>query len=371
MENLKIALLLHFYQPYWQSPVVLQKIIEECYKPILRFVNSSRVKFAFSANINYSLLELLSKFGHEDVIKDFKTATGNCRLELLGTAAYHPILPLLPQREIKKQIIYDSFMKKARFQICNNSRGFFFPEMAFSENVIPVLEKRGFNWAVIEETAVPRERIPYNQIFRKNNFFIFLRSHHWSKYVWNDHLDFGEFVKRLHYELPGWVGKDDCYLVLAMDAETFGHHVPGLAESFLFPIVSGWGGKKLVRFEDLLKMFPSEVESFRECSWATGEDDLQVGNPFPLWNSPTNGYHRYFWDLINLALKYAGHRDAIYPCLRIVSSCHSWWISGRPHWNPDFMKNGATGAYHVVMRFGNKVEKEDAQKLFDYLCSLR
>ena len=30
MENLKIGLLLHFYQPWWQFPKVLEQIVAQC-----------------------------------------------------------------------------------------------------------------------------------------------------------------------------------------------------------------------------------------------------------------------------------------------------------------------------------------------------
>ena len=38
LNNLRLAFLLHFYQPWWQYDVVLEKIVNQCYRPILKLV---------------------------------------------------------------------------------------------------------------------------------------------------------------------------------------------------------------------------------------------------------------------------------------------------------------------------------------------
>ena len=124
MENLKIGLLLHFYQPWWQSPAILHKIVNQCYRPILELVNSSD-RFCFTANINLSLLELLDN-SFTDVIEGFREAVEKGKIELMGSPAHHPILPLIPEFLQRAQIQADKEDKQKRFGLKPNSKGFRF-----------------------------------------------------------------------------------------------------------------------------------------------------------------------------------------------------------------------------------------------------
>lgn len=369
MKNLRMGVLLHFFQPYWQFPHVLKKIVEQCYRPIFRFVRNCG-KFAFTANINYSLLELLERHGYKDVLDDIKYCVKNNLIELVGTAAYHPIIPLIPVRESGKQIAED-IMKKKFLGILANSKGFFFPEMAFSKNSLGLARRMGFRWTIVEDVAVPFGQAPFDYVTSYHGFSVFLRSSHWSKYVWGNHLSFGDFAAKLGYELPGWTGGKSGYLVIGMDAETFGHHVPGLCESFLFPLVENWGGGKIVfSLEVLLNIFPHRENSeLRSCSWSTSYDDLYHDDPFPLWKSKYNGNQLILWDLVEMALKYSGRPETINSCFRIVNSCHWWWIS-RSFWNPQFMIKGAEKAFEVVNMCGTREEKKKAQWHLDFLRAL-
>jgi len=164
-------------------------------------------------------------------------------------------------------------------------------------------------------------------------------------------------------------------VIIAMDAETFGHHVPGLSESFLFPLIQNWGGGKVVsKFEELMKLFPHRENSeIRDCSWSTSYDDLYRNDPFPLWKSKYNGHQLILWDLVYMALKYWDRQDAIHPCLKMVNSCHWWWISrgmDRGFWNPQFMLIGAKKAMAVIEKCGTREEKMKARWQFEVLEQL-
>jgi len=370
MDNFKLGVLLHFFQPYWQFPHVLQKIVEQCYRPIFHYVRNCGQGFAFTANINYSLLELLVKYEHNDVLDDIKYCVRNGLIELVGTAAYHPIIPLIPVKDAGLQISED-VIKKHCMGIKANSKGFFFPEMAFSKNSFHLLHKLGFNWTVVEDVAVLPEHVPFDYIISHQGYSVFLRSSHWSKYIWNDHVSFWEFRERLKCELPGWTNGGSGYIVIAMDAETFGHHVPGLSESFLFPLIENWGNRRVVcPFEDMLTIFPHrENGELRDCSWSTSYDDLYRNDPFPLWKSRDNSAQLVLWDLVEMALKYSKQVNAIHQCFKIVNSCHWWWIS-RGFWNPQFMLIGARKAFEIVEKCGTREEKKKARWHLDVLESL-
>src|SRR3989338_4050003 len=110
MKNLKVGLLLHFYQPWWQYPCVLKEIAEQCYRPILRVIERAQ-GFCFSMNINYSLLELLN-MEHSDVVAGFKNATNAGKIELLGSTTYHPIMPLVSSDMRMAQMKIDMQLKR-------------------------------------------------------------------------------------------------------------------------------------------------------------------------------------------------------------------------------------------------------------------
>lgn len=368
MENLRLGVLLHFFQPHWQFSHVLKMVADQCYRPIFRFVRNHPRQFAFTANINYSLIELLKNNGCEDILDDIRFAIGNNLIELMGTAAYHPILPLLPEKDAANQIAYDIQQKKF-LGIQQNSKGFFFPEMAFSEKSLPLLRKLDYQWAVIEDVAVLPYEIPFNHIISNQGFSVFLRSSYWSRHIWDSHINFRTFAEKLNYELPNWLRGGSHYIVIAMDAETFGHHVPGLAKSFLFPLIENWGDCKIIPFEYLRNIFPHRELEVKDSSWSTSSDDIFRSDPYPLWKSRYNGAQSILWELAYLALKHSGNPEAIKDCLRIVNSCHWWWIS-RAHWNPRFMIIGAEKALEVVERFGDQPDKDKAKICFDFLNSL-
>ena len=74
------------------------------------------------------------------------------------------------------------------------------------------------------------------------------------------------------------------------------------------------------------------------------------------------------WRLVNSALNYFEyHRE---DCLKITSSCHWWWISGRPRWEPEFMKLGAKKAIEIIRQHGSSEEIATAEKTYKELKEL-
>ena len=97
------AQLFHFYQPPTQLPSVLEKICNESYRPLLEVFREYPQARA-TVNINAVLTEMLKDCGHNDVIQGLKELAGKGQIEITGTGKYHPILPLIPPEEAKRQI---------------------------------------------------------------------------------------------------------------------------------------------------------------------------------------------------------------------------------------------------------------------------
>lgn len=371
MENLKIGLLLHFYQPWWQFEATLQKIVDQCYRPILRLVDEIS-GFCFTANINLSLLELLQKHGYDDVITGFQNAVKTGKIELMHSTAQHPITPLIPEFLQKAQIERDKENKRNIFDLDASCPAIYLPEMAFSRDDINLFQQLDFKWTVIDDKifADRYSWVPFDQVVVDNGFKVYMRSSKWSNMISWDHPSFEEFRARIEYEVLPWTKGSPAYMILAMDAETFGHHPGDMFERFLRSMLQQWAGNRITPLDDLGKIFPPVVNGpVPKSSWSTEISDHRRGDPYPLWNSQINKYHDLLWRLVNTALEHFDKGEEE-DCLKITSSCHWWWISGRPWWNPSFMKKGANKAIEIIRRHGSGEEPEGAEKIYQELKEL-
>lgn len=370
MENLKIGLLLHFYQPWWQFSETLKNIVNQCYRPILNAVNKID-RFCFTANINLSLLDLLEK-DFPDVVAGFREAVEKGNLELMSSPAQHPIFPLIPEFVQRAQIKDDEKRKENQFGIKRNCRGFYLPEMAFARKDVGLLRGYGYKWTVIDDKVFGAKNpgaVPFSHIITYDGFKIFMRSRTWSNIISFDHPTFDDLRSRLEHDIPSWTGGAPAYLIIAMDGETFGHHPGDLFERLLKPMLMSWAGSKIVPIETIGQNFPTRSVSYlHDSSWSTELDDLDRSNPYPLWKSRFNIYHLKLWELVELALNHFGQDRE--DCLQITSSCHWWWIS-RSNWNPDFMMKGAKKTLGIIRQHGSPVEVEEAEKLYASLKELK
>jgi predicted glycosyl hydrolase (DUF1957 family) len=370
VENLKIGLLLHFYQPWWQFPAALHKITNQCYRPILRLVNSSD-RFCFTANVNLSLLELLDN-NFPDVIEGFRKAAEKGKIELMSSPAQHPIFPLIPEFLQRAQIQNDQEDKEKRFALKQNCKGFYFPEMAFSRNDIGLMKEFGYRWSVTDDEPFRaiHGSVPYDNIVIMNGFKTYMRSSLWSNLISSGNFSFADIKARMEYEISSWTKNTPAYIIIAMDAETFGHHHEGFIERFLKPMFKEWGNEeRIVPIESLEQNFPwRSISYLPDGSWSTSADDVRKNDPYPLWNSRFNKYHSMLWELTNIALKY--FKNCEEDCLKMTSSCHWWWISGRPYWEPEFMKFGAKKAMEIIREYSVSDEKRNGENLYKELKEL-
>ena len=139
------APLIHIYQPPTQKIDILKQIDEECYKPLFnelkRYDNTK-----FCLNINGVLIELLNKYGMSDTLDLIRDLVGENKIEILGTAKFHPILPLIPKKEVKRQIRLNEEINREVFGKGWIKRGFFLPEMAISSQVAKIVKEFGYEW---------------------------------------------------------------------------------------------------------------------------------------------------------------------------------------------------------------------------------
>lgn len=346
---------LHIYQPPTQFAQVLRDITEQSYFELTSLLRSNpRAKLTL--NINGSLTELLQENGLGLLLEQLKELTALGKIELTGSAKYHPILPKLPKEEIKRQIDLNNETNRKYFGSLWRPQGFFAPEMAYSRDVAEVVTQAGFKWMIVSEYGFPPtiDSTPDNSVVYGHKGLplkVFFRNHQptinlaFGK-IWTS----GEFLKEVRENV-----KDNEYLLTAMDGETFGHHRPGL-EKVLAEIYAEQALEP--RFvSELIDLYPKgpDLEPL-PSSWGLESDELKRGIPYPRWDYPGNSIHSRQWELTNLAIKsvWASPKsDPEYSAIRakLDQALHSdqyWWAGARPNWHFRMVEMGARMLKDIV-----------------------
>jgi len=218
-------------------------------------------------------------------------------------------------------------------------------------------------------------------------------------------------------------------VVTAMDAETFGHHIRhwediflaemyealqpepgeegsrhGKVERLVQPVdlakessellrtmeVAKTGEIRVVTISQLLELFPAGnyVEP-RASSWSTSADDIQAGNPYPLWNSKENLIHQLQWQHLKIAIELTrkavmgagndaakNYADLARGLLdRAMQSDQFWWASRRPMWDINLVNRGLMQQREVVfnaykgIRLGDLTEDEKTEAYYRVIVS--
>lgn len=338
-----IGALFHAYQPAWQFPHIMKKIVEECYRPLFEFLSSC--KSGYTINVNYSLLEQLKLLGYADILEMIRKAAESGYIELTGSGAFHPILPLIPAKEVERQIALNKDGIRKILDLYPGT-GLFPPEMAFSESLILMLKKHGINWTITEDVPFCETYgyAPYDFIPSVKGVGVFLRSCTWSKKIAMEKIDGyrkatpREIVEWMHNDLGKWFDGKDGYLVIAMDMETLGHHIREY-RSFLqefMQAINSFSDMRLATLSEIFEEFPKKEMYVPDGSWSTSAEDHRWKNPYPLWNSQGNEAHRLLWELVNLALKVfkKGNKQSRDKMDRTLNSCQFWWMCPGGHYNP-------------------------------------
>ncbi len=351
------AFLFHIYQPPVQIPSVINQIVQESYKPIFEALRD-HPEAKITLNINGTLTEQLHDFGYDDLIGLITTLASRDQIEFTGSAKFHPLLPLIPEPEIRRQIQLNKETNEHFFGKLYTPRGFFPPEMAISEEVVKTVKKAGFEWMIASGIANTLPEFPTRNISQAlNGLKLVFRDDYISIDCAFDKINNVEaFANRLKYTNTS----DDTYVVLALDGETFGHHVKHAITDFLIPLFDALlyrNDVKLCTVSEIVDKFPKGFKQTpRDSSWSTMPYDIAHDIPFPLWFDPNNSIHieqhRFFMyalTLIHLSAKYRESMDPERKELfdnarnlldRGIHSCQQWWASKRPWYSTDMILRG-------------------------------
>ena len=367
---------LHIYQPPTQKEYWVKKIANESYRKVLKgFKKNPKAKVTL--NINAILTELFDKYNCKDVIADIKKLAERGQIELTASAKYHPFLPLMPKKEIIRQIKLNAETNKKYFGKVYKPKGFFPPEMAYNRKVGETVAELGFEWIILDELAFSGKikDIDWEKIYNLkglNDFFVFFRERESSFRILSAEIGMSIFSSDMLIQLLGERINKNEYLITAMDGETFGHHRPGL-EDLLFDL---YQTKELkpVTISDLLTQFKKRgVVDPRSSSWALMKKDIEQNTPFSRWQDKNNEIHSMQWRLTELALKsikQINPSDKKFAAIRhnLDKALHSdqyWWASAMPWWSIEMMEAGAKDLKDVILETpAAKKDKELAVQLY-------
>ncbi|MEO8539608.1 MAG: hypothetical protein ABI577_07700 [bacterium] len=364
------GLLLHFYQPPTQTHEVLVKVANESYRPLLKVLHG-RPGARVAVNVQGVLTELLLEHGLGDIVDSLKALAERGTIEFVGSGKFHPILPLIPERLRGQAIATNAATNSGAFGQAWAPRGFFPPEMCFSSDIVPGLAESGHDWVIVSGVACPLEW-PTDRIHRVavdgQRLSVLFRDDVRSNDISFRRTNPEDFVRNL----ARVGGNSDAYVITAMDAETFGHHIANWETEFLdgaLALLAQKSKKTTNRVEmalpsAIVDAFPAgEVLTPRPSSWSTSDEDIAADNPFPLWNSPGNAVHAAQWEYVDHCLflesaarEYANtpeaHKFAAIATEKLdpaLHSCQFWWASRRPMWDFSMIHRGFMLLSEVVL----------------------
>lgn len=367
------APLLHFYQPPTQVHWVLDRICDESYRPLLRMFNDIPTA-KVTININAVLTELLRDHGKSDIIKGLVDMAERGQAEFTGSGKYHPILPLIPQEEAARQVTQNWESNRSLLGQAYHPVGFFPPEMAYSQEIVPTVLASGYRWIILSGVACPSSwpvdtihYIPEGQ----GGLNVFFRDDLLSNEISFKQTDEADFIN--HLRDIGY-GKKDAYIITAMDAETFGHHIKNWEKIFLAEVYQAIAGIQAVTITELMDLFPraSPVQP-HPSSWSTSGDDLRAGNPYPLWRDTGNEIQSFLWEHADIAIKMVkrakeladnegSHYYADIARTLIDRALHSdqfWWASRKPWWDINLVNRGLLQQFEAVFNAYKAIKTSD------------
>jgi len=362
---------LHLYQPSYVDNETIIEATEKSYQRIISaLVRNPDIKMTL--NITGCLLEKWQTLGCEMLIKDLDRLIQHGQVELTGSAAFHPILPLLPKAEIERQIKLNEKILNKYFGADLKLNGFFIPEATYDRRLAKIIKKFGYDWILLDEISATGKinGVSYTTLYQDKNskLKICFRSREFSK----------SYVPQIIFKL---IKKDKSKIaVTATDAELYGLRHNDVSATY----------EKLLKRPEINTLTISQfLASLRETevikpitsSWESTEEELARKQPFHLWYDKKNKIQVKLWQLANLAIKTVNkyQNDPNFSWARChldkgLSSCTFWWASAKDFrlfgpisWSPDEIERGTNELIRSIRALDDvttRKTKIKAEKLY-------
>lgn len=363
---------LHLYQPANASQYHIDEATDKAYRRIIRaLAKNPRIKMTM--NISGCLLARWQHLGYKDLLSQIRRLINREQIELVGTAAYHPILPLMPNQEIISQIKeHESLVRETLGQKIT-MKGFFLPEMAYSNKIAKTIKSLGYEWLILDSFSLTGNEkdeadTPGKIVENSAGLKIFFRSRE------DSHTYPPDMIAKL------LTGKNDhIRLFTATDGEIYGLRHEDPTGEF----------EKILKNKDLKTItISTHISRQKEIprrriiasNWESTKKEIDAGMPFALWFNNTNEIQTKIWKLADMAIS-ANHRRkkdknhywSRWHLVRGLASCTFWWASGKDFrrvfgpiaWNPDEIEKGLNELIRAIRSLATLAPKEKikAEKL--------
>lgn len=364
---------LHIYQPMNTEAHVIKEATEESYLRIIRALEE-HPKVKFTININGCLFYRWEELGYQDLIKRIGRLIKKGQIDLTGTACYHPLVPLIPEKEIKLQIKENEEVLKKHFGPDFKPRGFFFPELAYSPAAAQIVKKMGYEWILMDEIGLTGKvgNTDFDQVYLDKNSGL-------KAVIRSRELSNSYVPEKLTRILDRKNNKKEL-AITATDGELYGLRHKDPTAMF----------ENLLERDDVktqtVSEFIDEHEEHktiepRTHSWATTEKELEKNEPFNLWQEKTNIVQKKLWELAMLAYNTIednrsdkNYKWARWHFVRGLASCTFWWASAKDFrlfgpisWSPDEIERGTNEFIRAIRALDSEETREikiKAEKLY-------
>ncbi|MBI4779472.1 hypothetical protein HY797_03405 [Candidatus Falkowbacteria bacterium] len=363
--------LLHFYQPPTADNETIIEAVEKSYKRIISALKRNP-QIKFTLNITGCLLDRLEILGYRELISDLKKMLADGQVELTGSAAFHPLLALLPDAEIIRQIKINEEILKKYFGEKFKAQGFFIPEAAYGIKAAKIIKKLEYNWIMLDEISADLKSNSLDSsrlyIDKNSDLKILFRQRRNSK----------KYAPQVIFKLISEAKEK--IIITTTDAELYGLRHKDFSYAF----------EKLLKRPEIETLTASEYLAglnkpkkiaLRASSWESTEKELKNNLPYFLWHDKKNKIQGLLWQLTAAAIaninKYPKDQNYFWSRLHLdrgLASCTFWWASahdfrlyGPLAWNPDEIEKGANELIKSVRALANpktRQAKIKAEKLY-------
>jgi len=367
---------LHFYQPANNDEWHIREATKKSYLRLIRALEE-HPQIKFTVNIAGSLIIRWEYAGRFDILRRLKALAERGQIELVGTAAYHPLLPLIGPAEARRQIRENEELLRKYFGQAFRPKGFFLPEMAYSPAAARLVRKLGYEYLILDEMALAGAKPADPEkiyVDRQSGLEIIFR----SRKISNTYV-------------PAEIGKLAAAgfakpAITATDAELYGLRFQD-PDAILEKLLDN-PAQKTMTISAFRQKRPREKASLRASNWESTLEDLKKKRPFHLWHDKANALHQELWKLARLAetaqARFARDRQIgalRWHLARGLSSCTFWWASGHDFrhvygplaWCPDEIERGANELIRAVRSLNHsrsRAWKTKAEKSYQKIIRL-
>jgi predicted glycosyl hydrolase (DUF1957 family) len=301
--------------------------------------------------------------GGKKVIHNLASMYSRRQIEITGTGKYHPIFPLIQEKEIERQLTLQESSLQSYLGITEIPPILFLPELAYLPEQSQLFKSKGYSWLIIDETSLNNGAslmgnylIEDNEqgcklLVRNREISEALGNSIWKNSDIDTSADFIEHSMRKQ--------NNGGFIITATDVEVFGHH-----HKYRWKLLEDIYDNQTVHSlltRELAEQYDTVHVDTVPSSWATRKSDIEKKVFYPLWFDPENRLHRILWLLLDMTLEETRSRSNRYHnelADNLLSSCPFFWASCRPWWNGIIVEKTADRMVGLLSKIRGFSEKK-------------